>query len=115
MFVDSTYSWHESNGVKKLHSCLSMGWNKIIINESFFCKFFILCHFMSCIARIANSKGRASAYLHLRQSKTVYLKPNITLQTKPKRYPNHNPIHCLSLTLNVGVSVKSSHNPHPIP
>ena len=44
MFVDSTngcsYTWHESNGVKKLHSCLSMGWNKIIINVSFF----ILCH-----------------------------------------------------------------------
>ena len=37
MFVDSTdgrcYSWHESNVVKKYTvSCLSMGWNQIIID-----------------------------------------------------------------------------------
>ena len=42
--------------------------------------------------------GRASLYVHLRQPKTLYLNPSLTLalqsdpKPNPKPYPNHNHI-----------------------
>ena len=45
-----------------------------------------------------NVKGRASPYVHLRQPKTLYLNPNLTLapqsepKPNPKPYPNLNHI-----------------------
>ena len=46
---------------------------------------------------VGNNVGLASPYVHLRQPKTLYLNPNLTLapqsDPKPNPKPYHNPNH----------------------
>ena len=64
--------------------------------------------------------GRASPYVHLRQPKTLYLNPNLTLDPQPDPKPNHKPYpnpntYCLTVNLTLNVTVKSDPNTRPIP